>query len=81
MNSVMLLWELDVSMIHLHCQVKEGSYPYQAPPKKIVYTLQDPLMEELELLHKQKIIVPLGVDEMSELCISFVLVPKANGRV
>ena len=27
------------------------------------------------------IITPLGVDEMAEWCNSFVLVPKANGKV
>ena len=30
---------------------------------------------------KQDIIAPLGVDETSDWCNSFVLVPKANGKV
>ena len=37
--------------------------------------------EELERLQKQYIIAPLGIDETSEWCKSFVLVAKANGKV
>ena len=37
--------------------------------------------EELERLQMQKIIVPLDVDETSEWCNCFVLVPKANEKV
>ena len=40
-----------------------------------------PFKEELEQLQKMDIITPLGVDEMAEWCNSFVLVPKANGKV
>ena len=47
-------------------QVRKGSCPYQAPPRRLAYALQEPLKEELNRLHKQQIIVPLGVDEMSE---------------
>ena len=32
-------------------------------------------------MQKQQIIVPLDVDETFELCNSFILVPKANGKV
>ena len=37
--------------------------------------------EELEHLQELDIIAPLEVDEMAEWCNSFVLVPKANGKV
>ena len=40
-----------------------------------------PFKEELEHLEGMDIITPLGVDEMAEWCNSFVLVPKANGKV
>ena len=36
---------------------------------------------ELERLQQQDIIPPLGRDESSEWCNSFVLTPKTNGRV
>ena len=47
----------------------------------MVYVLQKPFEEELKWLQKQDIIPPLGVDETAEWCKSFLLVPKANGRV
>ena len=50
-------------------------------PKRVAYILQEPLKEELERLKRQQIIVPLYMDETSEWCYSFVLVPKANGKV
>ena len=62
-------------------QVKVGSWPYKAPPRRVVYALQESLKEDLDWLQKQQIIVPLAVDETSEWCNSFVLVPKANGKV
>ena len=43
--------------------------------------LQKPFKEELEKIQKQDIIVPLCMDETAEWCNSFVLVPKANGKV
>ena len=36
------------------------------------------MKEELERLQKQQIIVPLGMDETSEWCNSFVLISKVN---
>ena len=45
------------------------------------YALQKSFKEELECLKKMDIITPLGIDEMVEWCNSFVLVPKANGKV
>ena len=36
---------------------------------------------KLDILQKQKIAVPLDVDETSEWCSGFILVPKANGKV
>ena len=62
-------------------QLKPYSKPYQVPPKHVACTLQKPFQEELERLQKQYIITPLGVDETWEWCNSFVLVPKANGKV
>ena len=43
--------------------------------------LQKPFKEELQCLQELDIITPLGVDEMAEQCDTFVLVPKANGKV
>ena len=62
-------------------QVREGSLPYQTLPGRVPYVLQEPLEDELECLLKQQITVPLSVDEMSEWCNSFVLVPEENGMV
>ena len=62
-------------------QLKLDSKPYQAPPRHVVYALQKPFKEELECLQELDIIVPLGVDKMADWCNSFVLVPKANGKV
>ena len=62
-------------------QLKPNSKPYQMPPRQVAYMLQKPFKEELECLQKMDIIYTLGVDEMAEWCNSFVLVPKANGRV
>ena len=62
-------------------QVKEDSSLYQASPRRVAYVLQKPLKEELEWLQKQQVIVPLGVDEMSEWCNSFIIVSKTNGKV
>ena len=62
-------------------QLKPGSKPYQVPPRHVVYVLQKPFKEELEHLQKMDLITLLGVDETAEWCNSFVLVPKANGKV
>ena len=61
-------------------QLKLHSKPYQAPPRHVAYALQKPF-KELQRLQELDIIMPLGVDETAEWCISFVLVPKANGKV
>ena len=63
-----------------YLQVKENSWPYQVP-RRVVYVLQEPLMEELERLKMQQIIVPAGMDETLEWCNSFVLVSKGTGKV
>ena len=52
--------------------------PYQVPLRCVAYALQKPFEEELEQLQKEDIIAPLGMDEISEWCNSFVLVPKGN---
>ena len=62
-------------------QLKPNSKPYQVPPRCVAYALQKPFKEELEQLQKMDIITPLGVDKTVEWCNSFVLVPKANGKV
>ena len=62
-------------------QLKLDSKPYQVPSRHIAYVLQKPFKEELQLLQELDIILLLGVDETSEWCNSFVLVPKANGKV
>ena len=62
-------------------QVKPDSKPYQTPPRSLIYALQKPFKEELQELQRQDIIAPLGVDETVECCNSFILVPKANGKV
>ena len=47
----------------------------------MAYTLQKPFEEELERLQNHDIIAPLGIDKTAKWCNSFVLVPKANGKV
>ena len=62
-------------------QLKPNSKPYQVPPRHVAYALQKLFKEELDRLQEMDIIAPLGVDQMAEWCNSFVLVPKANGKV
>ena len=62
-------------------QLKPDSKPYQAPPRHVAYALEKPFKEELECLQEMDIVTLLGVDETSEWCNSFVLVPKANGKM
>ena len=62
-------------------QLKPDSKPYQVPPGHGAYALQEPFKEGLRCLQEMDIIMPLGVDETSECCNTFVLVPKANGKV
>ena len=62
-------------------QLKPDSKPYHVPPRHVVYALQKTFKEELECLQRMDIITSLGVDETAEWCNSFVLVPKANGKV
>ena len=62
-------------------QLKPASKPYQVPPRHIAYTLQKLFQEELQQLQELDIIMLLGVDKRAEWCNSFVLVPKANGKV
>ena len=62
-------------------QLMPDSKPYQAMLRSMAYTLQNPFQEKLEWLQQHDIIAPPGVDETSEWLNSFVLVPKANGKV
>ena len=60
-------------------QVKRDIRPYQVPPRCVAYALQKPFKDELDWL--QKYHYTTRADEMAEWCNSFVLVPKANGKV
>ena len=51
------------------------------PLTHVAYALEKPFKEELECLQKMDIITTLGIDESEEWCYSFVLVPKAYGKV
>ena len=62
-------------------QLKPDSKPYQAPPRHVAYALQKNIQRHMDRLQRMDITMPLGVDEMAEWCNSFVLVPKANGKV
>ena len=62
-------------------QLKPDSKPYQALLRCMAYALQRPFQEELERLQKLDIIAPLGIDKTPQRCNSFVLVPKANGKI
>ena len=44
-------------------------------------SVTEPFKEELKKLQKQDIIASLGMDGTAEWCNSFVLLPKANGKV
>ena len=61
-------------------QVKPDSKPDQASHRCVTYALQK-LFKELEKFQRQDIITPLGMDETAKWCNSFILVPKANGKV
>ena len=62
-------------------QVKDARQPYQElPPKDHLCTPGIP-EKEARKIQKQQIIVPLGIDETSEWCNSFILVPKVNCKV
>ena len=65
----------------LSLQLKLDSKSYQVPLRCVAYVLQKPFEEELKRLQKHDITAPPGVDEMSEWCNSFLLVPKANRKV
>ena len=62
-------------------QLKPDSRPNKVPPSHVAYALQKLFKDELDMLQQLDIITPLGVDKIAEWCNSFVLVPKANGKV
>ena len=62
-------------------QLKPDRAPYQSLPRSMAYTLQKPFQEEPVRLQKQDIIALLQVNETSQWCNSFVLVPRANDKV
>ena len=62
-------------------QLKPDSKAYQVPPRCVTYVLQKPFKYKLDWLQKLDISTPLGIEETVEWCNSFVLVPKANGKV
>ena len=72
-NMVMHLLELNASKALSSLQVKDEVKSYQAPLKHVAYTLQESFKKELERLKEQEILAPLGVDEMSKWCNSFVI--------
>ena len=47
----------------------------------MAYIPQLPLKEELEHLHKQQMVIALGIDKTLGWYYSFVLVPKHSGKV
>ena len=59
-------------------QGKEISQQYHVPSRRVAYTLQEALKEELGRLQRQQVIVSLGVGDTSEWCNSFVLVSKSK---
>ena len=61
-------------------QVKPDSKLNQKPLRHVAYALQNPFREELEQLQQQDIIAPLGMDETTEWCNGFALVPKPNDK-
>ena len=62
-------------------QLKPDSKPHQVPPRHVAYALQKPFKKELKWLQELDIIAPLGIEETAQWCNSFVVVPKANGKV
>ena len=66
---------------HSHYSLNPNSRLYQVPPRHVACALQKLFKDELDRLQQLDIITPLGVDKMSECCYSFMLVPKANGKV
>ena len=63
------------------CITNAGPNIYQTPPKCMIYALQQPFKDEIDLLQKQQIIVSQDVDETLEWCKGFVLVPKSDEKV
>ena len=62
-------------------QLKPDGKPYQVPLRHVAYLLPKPFKDELDWLQKLDIITPLRVNETAEWCNSFVLVPKAKGKL
>ena len=61
--------------------MKPNAIPYVAPVCRVAYSLQEPLKKELDRLGQEGIIVPLGIDEPSKWCNSFVCIHEPNGRI
>ena len=51
------------------------------PLQCVAYAIQNLFKEELEKAQRQDIIAPLYIDETVEWCHSFILIPKADGKV
>ena len=66
---------------HIFFTAHAGQQAISSTPRHAAYALQKLFKEEHQYLQELGIIAPLGVDEMAEWCNSFVLVPKANGKV
>ena len=65
----------------INITLKPNVVPYVVPVCRVAHSLQEPLKQELDRLIKQGIIVPLGIDEPSELVNSFRCVRKPNGKI
>ena len=61
--------------------LKRNVVPHVAHMRRVAYSLQESLKKELDRLVQQGVIVPLGIDEPSEWCSSFVWVWKPNGKI
>ena len=64
---------------HFPCRSKRNVKQYEALPRFMAYTLQEPFKIEQKRLQEQRIIEPLGINKMAKWCKSFVIVPKPNG--
>ena len=77
---VMYLMELGALKVHSLCSLSQTA-SHTKCHQGVWHTCYKPFKEELEQMQKMNIITPLGVHETVEWCNSFVLVPKANGKV
>ena len=58
--------------------VKDGSWPYQVMPRKVVYGLPGTPERGGDRKNKNQLLLPLDNDRTSEWCNSFILVANMN---